>query len=145
MSKRDVFSLIYHNVIMNAIITMVVIIRNRHVWHNVPLSTVFGHMGVGVVINQRVSMGRDCMIAQNVTIAKLVPDGDVPVLGDGVICLANSVILGGIGIGHHSVIAAGAVVVDSCEPYSLMMGNPARFVRFVGLDEYRTLQKIFRL
>lgn len=142
---RNVFSLIYHNVIMNAVITLIVIIRNRHVCRNVPLSTVFGHMGVGVVINQRVKMGKECMIAQNVTIAKRVRSGAVPVLGDGVICLANSIILGGVVIGHHSVIAAGSVVVDSCEPYSLLMGNPARFVRVVGREEYCDIQKMFRL
>ncbi len=42
----------------------------------------------------------------------------------------------GAKIGHHSIIAAGAVVLEGMEvpPYSLVAGVPARIVRSVESD-----------
>jgi acetyltransferase-like isoleucine patch superfamily enzyme len=42
---------------------------------------------------------------------------------------ANSVILGGVSIGEHSVIAAGAVVVHEVPPFTVVGGVPARFIK----------------
>lgn len=54
-------------------------------------------------------------------------------LGDFVFVGANAVILMGCRIGHHSIIAAGAVVKEGTEipPYSLVAGVPARIVRSI--------------
>ena len=41
---------------------------------------------------------------------------------------SHCLILKGVTIGHHSVIAAGSVVRNSVPPYSLVAGNPARRV-----------------
>ena len=38
----------------------------------------------------------------------------------------NVCILKGVTIGHNSVVAAGAVVTKSCDPFSILMGIPAR-------------------
>ncbi|MCA1288270.1 acyltransferase [Salipiger bermudensis] len=50
-------------------------------------------------------------------------------IGDGVWIGANAVILDGCTIGEHSIVSAGAVVTKSCEPYSIIGGNPARLIR----------------
>jgi acetyltransferase-like isoleucine patch superfamily enzyme len=52
-------------------------------------------------------------------------------LGDCVFLGANSVVLMGARIGDHSVIGAGAVVLEDSviPPYSLVAGVPARVVR----------------
>lgn len=49
---------------------------------------------------------------------------------------SNAVVLMGCRIGHHSVIAAGAVVREHTvvEPYSMWGGVPAKFIRTVRDD-----------
>jgi chloramphenicol O-acetyltransferase type B len=43
---------------------------------------------------------------------------------------ARVVILKGVTIGDGAVIAAGAVVIRDVEPYAIVAGNPARFIRW---------------
>lgn len=52
-----------------------------------------GHGGIGVVINSRSIIGRNCIIAQNVTLAG--KDGGAPIIEDWAYVGANSVIMGG--------------------------------------------------
>jgi acetyltransferase-like isoleucine patch superfamily enzyme len=61
------------------------------------------------------------------------------VLEDCVFVGTNAVILMGSRIGHHSVIAAGAVVLEGTviPPYSLVAGVPARVVRDIRADVER--------
>jgi acetyltransferase-like isoleucine patch superfamily enzyme len=42
---------------------------------------------------------------------------------------ANAVILPGVTIGHHSVVAAGAVVTKDVPPHSLVAGVPAKIMK----------------
>lgn len=58
------------------------------------------------------------------------------VLEDHVFVGTNAVILMGCHIGHHSVIGAGAVVLENTTipPYSLVAGVPARVIRDVRSD-----------
>lgn len=42
---------------------------------------------------------------------------------------ANAVILPGVKIGNHSVVAAGAVVTKDVPPHSLVAGVPAKFIK----------------
>ncbi|MDD5359049.1 MAG: acyltransferase [Sulfurovaceae bacterium] len=44
---------------------------------------------------------------------------------------ANSTIVCGITIGEYAMIAAGSVVTKDVEPYSLVMGNPAKHYSYV--------------
>ncbi|HCJ6120959.1 TPA: hypothetical protein NU536_004190 [Escherichia coli] len=50
-------------------------------------------------------------------------------LGNDVWVGANAIILDGVNIGNHSIVAAGAVVTKSFPPYSILAGNPAKRVR----------------
>lgn len=58
------------------------------------------------------------------------------VLEDYVFVGTNAVVLMGSHIGHHSVVAAGAVVLEDSRipPYSLVAGVPARIVRDLRQD-----------
>jgi UDP-2-acetamido-3-amino-2,3-dideoxy-glucuronate N-acetyltransferase len=47
-------------------------------------------------------------------------------IGAGVVCIAPLI------IGEWALISAGAVVVDSVKPFSLMVGTPARKIGWVG-------------
>jgi acetyltransferase-like isoleucine patch superfamily enzyme len=42
---------------------------------------------------------------------------------------ANAVVLPGVTIGHHSVVAAGAVVTKDVPPHSLVVGVPAKVIK----------------
>ena len=42
---------------------------------------------------------------------------------------ANAVVVAGVTIGKHSIVAAGSVVTKSVPPYSIVGGNPARILK----------------
>lgn len=59
-----------------------------------------------------------------------LPENDQPVIiGDGCWIGAHVTILKGVTIGAGSVVAAGAVVTRSCEPYSIIGGVPAKLIK----------------
>ncbi len=90
----------------------------------------------------RVLIGQDCMLATEIEIRtgdshslldaatgqRLNFAQDV-ILHDHVWVAARALILKGVEIGAHSVVAAGAVVTRSCEPGVIVAGNPARVVK----------------
>ena len=51
------------------------------------------------------------------------------VIGDDIWIGANAVILPGVTIGNHSVVAAGAVVTKDVPPHSLVAGVPAKIIK----------------
>ena len=66
----------------------------------------------------------------DITEEEKLPENDQPVvIGDGCWIGANVTILKGVTIGEGSVVAAGAVVTKSCEPYSILAGVPAKVLR----------------
>lgn len=54
------------------------------------------------------------------------------IINDNVWINFNAIILKGITIGKGAIIAAGAVVTKDVAPYTLVAGNPARFVKKVN-------------
>lgn len=69
---------------------------------------------------------RDCPIA----LQGHSPSNDL-IIEDDVWIGANAILLPGVRIGKHSVIAAGSVVTRSVEPYTLNGGIPARKIRSI--------------
>lgn len=63
-------------------------------------------------------------------------DGKVcrPYIEDYVSVGANCVIIGGVRIGHHSIIGAGSVVVKDVPPYSIVGGNPAKVIKSIKIE-----------
>lgn len=51
---------------------------------------------------------------------------------------ANATLLPGITIGQHAMVGAGAVVTRSVPPHALVVGNPARIVRYLDTGEGAT-------
>ena len=51
------------------------------------------------------------------------------IIGDDIWIGANAVVLPGVSIGNHSVVAAGAVVTKDVPPHSLVAGVPAKIIR----------------
>jgi len=55
------------------------------------------------------------------------------VIEDDVLIGANTIILKGTRIGKCAVVAAGSVVTKNVAPYTIVAGNPARFVKRLSL------------
>jgi acetyltransferase-like isoleucine patch superfamily enzyme len=90
-----------------------------------------------------ISIGNDCLIAQNVVIRSNDHAFDDPFqlirkqgrkgqdiqIGNDCWIGANTTILKGVRIGDHSIVGAGAVVTKNIPSYSVAVGNPARVIR----------------
>ncbi|MES2332701.1 MAG: acyltransferase [Bacteroidota bacterium] len=100
-------------------------------------------IGMGNVIIGPVTIGNDVILAQNVVASGLnhgYEDIQLPiskqnintsaiVIEDECWIGANVVIVAGVTIGKHSVVAAGAIVTKDIPPYSVAVGNPARVIK----------------
>ena len=84
-----------------------------------------GHWGA-IVINPKAKIGKNCNIAQGVTIGQTNrgENAGVPVIGNNVWIGANAVIVGGITIGDNVLIAPNSYVNRSVASHSIVVGNP---------------------
>lgn len=76
-----------------------------------------------VVVGHDVAIGKYCVISPNATIGGNVKIGSGCYIGSG------AVIRNGITVGDNSIIGMGAVVLHDVASNSVMVGNPARFLR----------------
>ena len=90
--------------------------------------TTFAYKGMGVVIHSRAKIGKNCIIAQQVTIGGRSKKQDVPVVGDNVYIGVGAKVLGDITIGSECVIGANAVVIHNVEEGSVVAGIPAKII-----------------
>ena len=90
--------------------------------------TWFGCGALGVVLHPNTVIGKNCVIAQNVTIGGRSSLPEVPKLGDNVFVGAGATILGPVKIGDNAVIGANAVVIVDIPPNVTAVGVPARIV-----------------
>lgn len=103
----------------------------------------YSRIGLHNTIIGPVKIGSHVNLAQNITITGLNHNfQDVSlridqqgintkeiIIGDDVWIGANSVILQGVTVGEHCVVAAGSVVNHSIPPYSICAGVPARVIK----------------
>jgi len=50
---------------------------------------------------------------------------------------ANATIICGVTIGEYAMVGAGSVVVKDVEPYSLVVGNPAKHCSYINKEGFR--------
>ncbi|NAS32701.1 acyltransferase [Flavobacteriaceae bacterium R38] len=100
-------------------------------------------IGLSNTIIGPVKVGNDVRLAQNVVLSGLnhnYAEIDSPIHEQGVSTKpieiedeswigANVVIVPGVTIGRHSIVAAGSVVTKNVPPYSVAVGNPARVLK----------------
>jgi len=100
-------------------------------------------IGMSNVLIGPVTIGNDVILAQNIVMSGLnhgyeditLPPHNQPVtkkkiiLEDEVWIGANSVVLAGVTIGKHAVVAAGSVVTKNVPAYSVVVGNPAKVIK----------------
>lgn len=87
----------------------------------------FAHNGLGTVINQKVKIGNNVKIYQNVTIGRnkrrvdgIIEKDGAPTIEDGVVIFSGAVIVGDIIIKKNSVIGANTVVTKSVPENSIV-------------------------
>lgn len=93
----------------------------------------------GVQLWNGLRIGNDVFIGPNVTFtndkhprSKVYPKAfPFTVVEDGASIGAGAVILPSLKIGKGSMVAAGSVVTKDVLPFSLVVGNPARHIRFL--------------
>ena len=107
-------------------------------------------IGIGSVLIGPVKVGNDVRLAQYVVVSGLnhgYKDINQPIwkqpvdtkmitIEDESWIGANVVIVSGVTIGRHSVVAAGSVVTRDVQPYTVVAGNPA-----VPKRRYDTIEK----
>ncbi len=90
-----------------------------------------------------VKIGSDVILAQNIVVSglnhsyedvdKSIHDQKVKTaqitIDDEAWIGANSVVVPGVSIGKHAVVAAGSVVTKEVPPYSIVAGNPAKLIK----------------
>jgi galactoside O-acetyltransferase len=72
------------------------------------------------------------MTRADMTIREQGHSGGEIIVGDDVWIGANSVVVAGVHIGKGAVVAAGAVVTSDVEPYTVVGGVPAKFLKKRG-------------
>ena len=101
------------------------------------------HLGQNATLGGTISIGNDVLMGPDVVIMAMshaFDRVDIPVnqqgsteekivIGDDVWIGTRVIILPGVKIGNHTIIAAGSVVTKSCEPYSIIGGVPAKLIR----------------
>jgi serine O-acetyltransferase len=90
--------------------------------------TILGYGGLGVVIHKASTIGRHCLISQQVTIGGRSGQG-APIIGNYVRIGAGAKVLGEVRVGDFAVIGANAVVVKDVAPGAVVAGVPAREIR----------------
>ena len=83
-----------------------------------------------------IAIGSHTLISFNTLIFSFDPvsNENRPVfIGDNCFVGGGSVISPGVVIGNNSIVAAGAIVISSVPPFSIVAGNPAQIIR-EGID-----------
>lgn len=105
-------------------------------------------IGISSVLIGPVTIGDDVRLAQNIVISGLnhnYKDISKPIseqgvnteqvyIGDETWIGANAVILAGVFIGKHCIIAAGSVVTKNIPSNSVVAGNPARIIKQYNIE-----------
>jgi serine O-acetyltransferase len=101
-------------------------------------NTYFNNWGMGIVIHRRVVIGKNCRVGHGVTIGGRSEHHEVPVIGNDVLIGVGATILGPVKVGDHATVGAHSVVIDDVPPYAVVVGAPARVVKYTDKNSTGT-------
>jgi UDP-2-acetamido-3-amino-2,3-dideoxy-glucuronate N-acetyltransferase len=96
----------------------------------------------GIIAKNNVFFGPSCVLTNVINPrCEYSKNGNYAetIIEDGVTIGANATIICGIVIGEYALIGAGAVVTKDVEPYSIMIGNPAKPIGIIDKQGNRIL------
>lgn len=94
------------------------------------------NLGQGVVLsglNHNYENPHETIISQGVTTSPINIDDDVWIG-------ANAVILAGVHIGQHSIVAAGSIVTRNFPAYSVIAGTPAKILKYYDEEKQKWIK-----
>tara|TARA_B110000240_G_C13379100_1_gene401656 strand:+ start:438 stop:893 length:456 start_codon:yes stop_codon:yes gene_type:complete len=100
-----------------------------------------GYWGLGIVMHSNTVIGKNCLVAQNVTIGRNFGDTLVPVIGDDVYIGAGSVVFGEITIGNNVIIGSNSVINRSIPDDCTAVGNPFKIIIENRFEKYYEMDK----
>ena len=105
----------------------------RLLYHSIiPMSVEIGEgtsLSMGLVLHERCRIGKNVVIAHQVTVGGQSGRYAVPVIEDNCYIGPGAKVLGPIRIGEGSLVGANAVVINDVPPRSVVAGVPARVIR----------------
>lgn len=115
---------------------LITLLRNSSVPLTVKMGKVtFGYGGIGVVVHADCVLGDFVNVGTNVTLGggktstdQLGVTRNVPHVESRVYIGTGAKLIGGITVGHHTIIGANAVVTHDVPPFSVVGGNPAKVI-----------------
>lgn len=87
------------------------------------------NVGQYFIANLNVTIGHDCQIGDFVTVSPGANISGNVTIGDRVYIGTGAVIREGINIGSDSIVGAGSVVVKDVAPGTVVVGNPAKYLK----------------
>lgn len=87
---------------------------------------------MGAVLGGRATVGKRCHVGAGAILAGVIepPSAQPVVVGDDVVVGANAVVLEGVRVGDRAVIAAGAIVTEDVPENAVVVGAPARVIKY---------------
>ena len=89
-------------------------------------------IGKHVIINTSASVDHDCLVGDFAHIGPQVALCGLVTVGEGTLIGAGAVVIPGIKIGKWCVIGAGSVVFRDVPDYGMVVGNPARLIKYTN-------------
>lgn len=98
--------------------------------HDVKVGGGIGYNHPFSTILQAKEIGKNFRCRNNTTIGN--KNGQNPVIGDNVYLGVGAIVIGDIKIGNNVVVGAGSVVVKDVPDNAVVVGNPARVVKYIN-------------
>ena len=90
------------------------------------------HIGRDAIVNSAVVVEHDNLIGAGAHLAPRVTLGGGVVVGERAQIGMGAVVLQGLTVGAGAIVGAGAVVTQSVEPHTVVVGVPAKFLKRIG-------------
>ena len=93
-------------------------------------------IGSFVVVNMNCSIGHDCTIEDFVSFAPGVLLGGNTLIGDASQMGIGAQCIQGMNVGKKCIVGAGAVIIKQVPDTAVVVGNPAKIIKYTSLSEY---------